>query len=132
MSTMCSSKSSGTRVGVLRRFLGGTAALSLKGGQPDDSGSPGRFSGVTDATYPRHWEADVLLRDGGTAHVRPVSPDDSDLLVSFYEQVSSQSKYYRFFAAMPTLSEREIRRFVDVDHRNRVALILTVAERMIA
>ena len=83
-------------------------------------------------TYPRHWEADVLLRDGGTAHVRPVSPADADLLVAFYEEVSSQSKYYRFFAAMPTLSEREVQRFVDVDHHDRVALVLTVAEQMIA
>ena len=89
-------------------------------------------SATRESSYPRHWEADVLLRDGGTAHLRPVSPDDADLLVAFYEQVSSQSKYYRFFAAMPTLSEREIKRFVDVDHRDRVALILTVAERMIA
>ena len=22
--------------------------------------------------YPRYWEADVVLRDGGTAHVRPM------------------------------------------------------------
>lgn len=84
------------------------------------------------AAYPRHWEADVLLRDGGTAHLRPVSPADAELLVAFYAQVSSQSKYYRFFAAMPTLSEREIERFIHVDHHDRVALALTVAEKMIA
>ncbi len=82
--------------------------------------------------YPTHWEADVLLRDGGTAHLRPISADDSALLVAFYEQVSAQSKYYRFFAAMPTLTEREIKRFIEVDHHDRVALVLTVAEQMIA
>ena len=27
--------------------------------------------------YPRHWEADVLLRDGGSAHLRPASPADA-------------------------------------------------------
>ncbi len=96
-----------------------------------------RFDCVTDApgvgtASPRHWEADVLLRDGGTAHLRPVSPADAELVVSFYEQVSPQSKYFRFFAAMPTLSEREVRRFVDVDHHHRVALVLTVAEQIIA
>ena len=87
---------------------------------------------MTESSYPQHWEADVLLRDGGTAHIRPISPADSDLLVSFYENVSAQSKYYRFFAAMPTLNEREVKRFVEVDHHDRVALVLTVAERMIA
>ena len=27
------------------------------------------------AAYPRHWEADVLLRDGQAAHLRPIGPD---------------------------------------------------------
>jgi acyl-CoA synthetase (NDP forming)/GNAT superfamily N-acetyltransferase len=87
---------------------------------------------VATASYPRHWEADVLLRDGGTAHLRPVAPSDAELLVAFYDQVSPQSKYYRFFAAMPKLSDREVKRFVEVDHHERVALVLTVAEQMIA
>src|SRR4051794_4967225 len=33
---------------------------------------------------------------------------------------------------MPTLTEREISRFLDVDHHDRVALVLTVADQMIA
>jgi acyl-CoA synthetase (NDP forming)/L-amino acid N-acyltransferase YncA len=88
--------------------------------------------GAARRAYPAHWEADVVLRDGGTAHLRPISPEDAGLLVDFYAEVSPRSKYYRFFAAMPTLSEKEVRRFVDVDHHDRVALVLTVAERMIA
>ena len=38
-------------------------------------------------TYPAHWEADVVLRDGGTAHLRPIGPDDAELLVEFYEDL---------------------------------------------
>ncbi len=98
----------------------------------------GRTSGDPDGHvkaargYPRHWEADVLLRDGGTAHLRPISLADEQLLLEFYDTLSAQSKYYRFFAAMPTLNDREVKRFIDVDHHDRVALVLTVAERMIA
>ena len=84
------------------------------------------------ARYPRHWEADVLLRDGRVAHLRPISADDQELLVEFYEQVSAESKYLRFFAPMPRLSERDVLRFTHVDHRDRVAFVLTVANRMIA
>src|SRR5919205_88139 len=69
--------------------------------------------------YPRHWEADVLLRDGRTAHLRPITPQDADDLVAFYGQVSAQSKYYRFFAAVPTLSDRDVERFTHVDHHDR-------------
>lgn len=81
---------------------------------------------------PRHWEADVLLRDGRTAHIRPIQPEDRELLVDFYSRVSDQSKYYRFFSPMPQLSERDLDRFTRVDHRDRVAMILLVAGQMIA
>jgi len=85
-----------------------------------------------DHVAPRHWEADVLLRDGWTAHIRPIRPDDSALLVDFYSRVSDQSKYYRFFSPMPQLSERDVRRFTHVDHVVRVAFVMLLSERMIA
>ena len=87
---------------------------------------------MTEPAYPRHWEADVLLRDGHTAHLRPISGDDEELLVEFYAQVSAESKYLRFFAPMPTLSERDVKRFTHVDHHDRVAFVLTVAQKIIA
>ena len=61
--------------------------------------------------YPREWEADVLLADGGTARLRPIRPSDADLLVSFYDRVSPESKYLRFFAPYPRLSRRDVKRF---------------------
>ncbi|MGZ4455759.1 MAG: bifunctional acetate--CoA ligase family protein/GNAT family N-acetyltransferase, partial [Nocardioides sp.] len=81
---------------------------------------------------PRHWEADVLLRDGRTAHIRPIGPEDAELLVEFYERVSDQSKYYRFFSPMPRLSDRDVARFTQVDHDKRVAFVLTLSGQMIA
>ena len=66
------------------------------------------------------------------AHLRPIGPDDEELLVDFYDQVSAESKYLRFFAPMPKLSERDVLRFTHVDHRDRVAFVLTVANKMIA
>jgi acyl-CoA synthetase (NDP forming)/GNAT superfamily N-acetyltransferase len=83
--------------------------------------------------YPSHWEADVLLRDGRTAHIRPIRSADKDLLVDFYDhRVSDESKYYRFFSPMPHLSARDVARFTEVDHKDRVAFILTLRGRMIA
>ena len=82
--------------------------------------------------YPREWEADVLLTDGGAAHLRPIRPDDAAKLVAFYDRVSPESKYLRFFAPYPRLSERDVRRFTQVDYVDRVALIVTLGEEMIA
>jgi acyl-CoA synthetase (NDP forming)/GNAT superfamily N-acetyltransferase len=86
----------------------------------------------TPRNYPEHWEADVLLRDGRTAHLRPIVPEDAEGLVEFYSLVSDQSKYFRFFAPMPRLSDRDVERFTTVDYRDRVALVLTVAEKILA
>ncbi|MFJ6728242.1 GNAT family N-acetyltransferase [Streptomyces sp. NPDC091281] len=82
--------------------------------------------------YPAHWEADVVLRDGGTARVRPITVDDADRLVSFYEQVSDESKYYRFFAPYPRLSAKDVRRFTHHDFVDRVGLAATVGGEFIA
>ncbi|MFJ8882029.1 GNAT family N-acetyltransferase [Streptomyces sp. NPDC102402] len=82
--------------------------------------------------YPDHWEADVVLRDGGTARVRPITTDDADRLVSFYEQVSDESKYYRFFAPYPRLSARDVHRFTHHDYVDRVGLAVTIGGEFIA
>ncbi|MEV0372325.1 GNAT family N-acetyltransferase [Streptomyces sp. NPDC050636] len=85
-----------------------------------------------DHAYPAHWEADVVLRDGGTARIRPITPDDAERLVSFYEQVSDESKYYRFFAPYPRLSDRDVHRFTHHDYVDRVGLAATVGGEFIA
>ncbi|MER5638739.1 GNAT family N-acetyltransferase [Kitasatospora sp. NPDC002227] len=82
--------------------------------------------------YPQHWEADILLRDGGTARIRPITEGDAERLVEFYEQVSDQSKYFRFFAPYPRLSDKDVRRFTHHDYVNRVGLAVVVRDRFIA
>ncbi|MBW8794139.1 MAG: GNAT family N-acetyltransferase [Streptomyces sp.] len=82
--------------------------------------------------YPSHWEADVVLRDGGTARIRPITVDDAERLVSFYEQVSDESKYYRFFAPYPRLSAKDVHRFTHHDFVDRVGLAATIGGEFIA
>ncbi|WP_405923743.1 GNAT family N-acetyltransferase [Streptomyces sp. NBC_00035] len=82
--------------------------------------------------YPSHWEADVVLRDGGTARIRPITVDDAERLVSFYQQVSDESKYYRFFAPYPRLSAKDVHRFTHHDFVDRVGLAATVGGEFIA
>ncbi len=83
------------------------------------------------AVPPREWEADVVLRDGRPAHLRPIRPDDAERLVRFYGRVSDRSKYFRFFAPYPTLSDKDVARFTTVDHRSRVALVVTRGDEII-
>ncbi|MFF6794461.1 GNAT family N-acetyltransferase [Streptomyces filamentosus] len=97
-----------------------------------DGGRPGESAAPEEHAYPDHWEADVVLRDGGTARIRPITADDADRLVSFYEQVSDESKYYRFFAPYPRLSAKDVHRFTHHDFVDRVGLAATVGGEFIA
>lgn len=81
--------------------------------------------------YPEHWEADLVLRDGGTCHLRPIRPDDIPRMREFHGSLSSETIYYRFFAPYPELSDRDLRHFTHVDHNKRVALVATVGEEIV-
>ncbi len=83
-------------------------------------------------SYPSHWEADVLLIDGGAARLRPIRPSDGPRLVEFYARVSPESKYMRFFAPYPVLSDRDVQRFTNVDNDDRVAFVLTIRGDIVA
>ncbi|WP_165989622.1 GNAT family N-acetyltransferase, partial [Streptomyces sp. YIM 98790] len=83
-------------------------------------------------SYPHHWEADVVLRDGGTAHIRPITPEDADRLVAFFSRVSDEAKYYRFFAPYPRLSARDVHRFTHHDHVDRVGLAAVLGDEFLA
>ncbi|MFG1683624.1 GNAT family N-acetyltransferase [Nonomuraea sp. NPDC049269] len=88
--------------------------------------------GTVEAQYPAHWEADVVLADGGTAHVRPIKPADADRLRAFYSRLSDESIYFRFFGPRPRLSDKEVAWFTTVDYADRVALIATIGTEMVA
>ncbi|MDQ1594716.1 MAG: hypothetical protein QOH40_1272 [Arthrobacter pascens] len=84
-----------------------------------------------DGVYPEYWEADVVLRDGGTAHLRPIHPSDADAVQAFHAGQSQNSIYMRFFAFKARLSSKELKRFTEVDYRDRVAFVITIGGEII-
>jgi acetyl coenzyme A synthetase (ADP forming)-like protein len=82
--------------------------------------------------YPAAMEADVLLSDGTTAHLRPIRPEDAPSLIAFHARLSAQSIYRRFFSAHPRLSSSEVEHFTQVDYVDRLALVAEVGNRLVA
>ncbi len=78
-----------------------------------------------------HWEADVVLVDGVTVHVRPISPDDAEQLPEFHARLSAETIQYRFFSPHPELSDAEVEHFTNVDHDDRVALVATLGPHIV-
>jgi acyl-CoA synthetase (NDP forming)/RimJ/RimL family protein N-acetyltransferase len=65
------------------------------------------------------WEADVVLADGGVAHLRPIRPDDAEAVVAFHRRQSPESLYYRYFSPKPELTTDEVEHLTSsVDDRD--------------
>jgi acetate---CoA ligase (ADP-forming) len=63
-----------------------------------------------------HREADIVLRDGSTLHVRPVRAGDEHALSAFFRSLSDDSRWFRFFGGSgESFLADAARRFAVVD-----------------
>jgi acetyl coenzyme A synthetase (ADP forming)-like protein len=74
--------------------------------------------------YPRHREADVVLRDGSTVHVRPSRPDDAPAVRELLAGLSQESIWLRFFSGFPNL-DAAVGWATTVDYQWRYGLVAT-------
>ena len=76
------------------------------------------------AEYPADLEFDVALKDGGTARLRPIRPDDSEALDAMFTRLSAEAVYHRFFRAKTRLTPAELEYFTHVDYSDRMAFVM--------
>lgn len=81
--------------------------------------------------YPARWASDVVLADGSTAHIRPIRPDDRELLRTFHGRQSAESIYLRYFTPRPTLSDSDLERFTTIDYVERMAFVALSGDEII-
>jgi acetate---CoA ligase (ADP-forming) len=74
--------------------------------------------------YPGHREADVVLRDGSTVHVRPARAGDAPAVEQLLKGLSDRSRWLRFFSGFPNL-ERAVQWATEVDYERRYGLVAT-------
>src|SRR5579862_9783510 len=67
--------------------------------------------------------APIELRDGSRVRIRQGRPADQELLLRGFERLSPESRYRRFLAPMPELSEEMVRYLTEVDHHDHEAII---------
>jgi RimJ/RimL family protein N-acetyltransferase len=65
----------------------------------------------------------VRLDDDLDVLIRPIRPDDKDLLVAGMEHLSETSAYQRFLVPKRRLTAAELRYLTEVDFRNHVAFV---------
>jgi acetate---CoA ligase (ADP-forming) len=102
--------------------------LRGKGSSPQQQGT---VSVV--ASYPAHREADVALRDGSTVRVRPVRESDRDTMLGFFQSLTPESQYFRFFSGASNF-DPAADWATQVDYSNSFGLVATTGtdERIVA
>ena len=67
--------------------------------------------------------ARIELRDGTQVLVRQGTSADRELLVRSFERLSPESRYRRFLAPMPELSDDMLRHLTEIDHHDEEAIV---------
>lgn len=68
------------------------------------------------------YEERATLRDGSEAVLRPIRPDDKELLHRGFLKLSAESRYRRFFAAKNDLTADELRYLTELDGIHHFAI----------
>jgi RimJ/RimL family protein N-acetyltransferase len=70
----------------------------------------------------------VTLPSSRRIAIRPIEGDDGPRLEAAYDRLSPETKYRRFLAVKPRLSENDVRYLTAADGRDHVALVATPAD----
>lgn len=62
------------------------------------------------------------LSDGTEVRLRPIRPEDREELQAGFERLSPESRYHRFLAATPKLTEKTLRYLTETDGWNHFAI----------
>jgi acetyl coenzyme A synthetase (ADP forming)-like protein len=82
--------------------------------------------------YPAEWESDVVLTDGDLVHVRPLRPDDEDRMLRFYNSLSDETIYLRFFSPVPRPTAAQFEKLTKIDYADHMALAALIADDIVA
>jgi acetyl coenzyme A synthetase (ADP forming)-like protein len=82
--------------------------------------------------YPTEWESDVVLTDGDLVHIRPLRADDEERMLRFYNGLSDETIYLRFFSPVPRPTAAQFERLTKIDYRDHMALAALIGDDIVA
>jgi acetyltransferase len=90
--------------------------------------SADRYAHMAIYPYPSHLVNRWQLADGTDITVRPIRPEDAELVQSFVRDLSPESRYFRFMDSVQELSQAMLVRFTQIDYSREMALIAVTEE----
>jgi acetyltransferase len=105
------------------------ARIVIDGTPQTSIGSPGQYAHLAILPYPTRHEQTWTLRGGGTCLVRPIRPDDAQMLQTLVRGLSPESRYFRFVSSFNELPPAMLSRFTLIDYDREMALVAIVSQR---
>ncbi|KXS32330.1 MAG: CoA-binding domain protein [Candidatus Gallionella acididurans] len=88
-----------------------------------------RYAHMAIYPYPTQLVSQWQLADGTDITIRPIRPEDAELVQAFVRELSEESRYFRFMSSMQELTEAMLVRFTQIDYSREMALIaVTLAQ----
>ncbi len=112
-------------VAVDARIVVDSATQAMSG-----SSRSGSFGHLAILPYPAGQEREWPLKGGGLYTIRPIHPDDADMLQGLVRGLSPESRYFRFASTLPELPMRMLARFTLIDYDREMALVAVVKQRV--
>ena len=104
------------------------ARIVVDGGQLAMAGSADRYRHLAILPYPARFEQVQPLPGGGEYLLRPVRPGDGALLQQLVQNLSPESRYFRFVSSRAELPASMLARFTLIDYDREMALVAVVHE----
>jgi acetyltransferase len=98
---------------------------------PQANSGGGRYNHLAILPYPAQYEQNWPLRGGGEYTIRPIHPDDAQMLQQLVRSLSMQSRYFRFVSSMVELPPALLSRFTLIDYDREMALVAVYKERTV-
>lgn len=76
----------------------------------------------------RSFERTMTCTNGKSVHMRPVLPTDEDMMRDLFYACSADTLYHRFFTKMKAMPHRKLKKFVNIDYVNTMALASVTKE----
>jgi acetyltransferase len=90
--------------------------------------STNRYDHMAIHPYPHELETIWHLADGSDISVRPIRPEDASIEQEFVDNLSDESKYFRFMHRMDKLTPLMLARFTQIDYDREMALVAVINE----
>jgi acetyltransferase len=87
------------------------------------AGFTGAYSHMAIHPYPAQLEQEYMLPDGTAVSIRPIRPEDGELVKQGFAQLSAESRYFRFMNVLSEMPQNMLVRFTQLDYDKEMGLL---------